>query len=281
MMPAFRPETLEVRQDLEIAPHRYADEAGAFRGTERRRGRASRWCDTPRRESDSGRGARLALASHECPAARLEIQADVLPPARPSPPSAARRCGSTPLTEATVDDHFRPITREHPQETLAASPLLAGDDHQAAAGRGAFRAFRHLGLARSVDVEHRRQPRGPVHQLDARDVPHAGDDRANPVDGLEDLSDPLAPRPGALVGPELGLAHHDRERVVDLLRGSRGQARHRSERVTLTPGPFDLPARSEEHTSELQSRQYLVCRLLLEKKKNCYRNSRAHWLART
>src|SRR3712207_7333529 len=32
----------------------------------------------------------------------------------------------------------------------------------------------------------------------------------------------------------------------------------------------DAPAteRSEEHTSELQSRQYLVCRLLLEKKKN-------------
>src|SRR3712207_8148350 len=29
--------------------------------------------------------------------------------------------------------------------------------------------------------------------------------------------------------------------------------------------------RSEEHTSELQSRQYLVCRLLLEKKKNTTR----------
>src|SRR3712207_7027422 len=29
----------------------------------------------------------------------------------------------------------------------------------------------------------------------------------------------------------------------------------------------DLKPRSEEHTSELQSRQYLVCRLLLEKKK--------------
>src|SRR3712207_8916601 len=29
----------------------------------------------------------------------------------------------------------------------------------------------------------------------------------------------------------------------------------------------DATARSEEHTSELQSRQYLVCRLLLEKKK--------------
>src|SRR5258707_11035793 len=37
------------------------------------------------------------------------------------------------------------------------------------------------------------------------------------------------------------------------------------------PGPQSAaregPARSEEHTSELQSRQYLVCRLLLEKKK--------------
>src|SRR3712207_7158582 len=34
--------------------------------------------------------------------------------------------------------------------------------------------------------------------------------------------------------------------------------------------------RSEEHTSELQSRQYLVCRLLLEKKKNmmCLRSVR-------
>src|SRR3712207_7020835 len=30
------------------------------------------------------------------------------------------------------------------------------------------------------------------------------------------------------------------------------------------------PLRSEEHTSELQSRQYLVCRLLLEKQKNLY-----------
>src|SRR3712207_7559290 len=35
-----------------------------------------------------------------------------------------------------------------------------------------------------------------------------------------------------------------------------------------------VDARSEEHTSELQSRQYLVCRLLLEKKKNTHRISR-------
>src|SRR5947209_15437759 len=39
--------------------------------------------------------------------------------------------------------------------------------------------------------------------------------------------------------------------------------------VTTLSGPNESPtnlSRSEEHTSELQSRQYLVCRLLLEKK---------------
>src|SRR3712207_7398912 len=36
----------------------------------------------------------------------------------------------------------------------------------------------------------------------------------------------------------------------------------------VVPVPVDRATlRSEEHTSELQSRQYLVCRLLLEKKK--------------
>src|SRR5204862_2649152 len=37
--------------------------------------------------------------------------------------------------------------------------------------------------------------------------------------------------------------------------------------ATSDPGAA-APARSEEHTSELQSRRDLVCRLLLEKKKN-------------
>src|SRR5258707_12366259 len=36
--------------------------------------------------------------------------------------------------------------------------------------------------------------------------------------------------------------------------------------LVIVNGP--IAKRSEEHTSELQSRQYLVCRLLLEKKKN-------------
>src|SRR3712207_8836360 len=37
---------------------------------------------------------------------------------------------------------------------------------------------------------------------------------------------------------------------------------------TTSRGLKRKAGRSEEHTSELQSRQYLVCRLLLEKKKN-------------
>src|SRR3712207_8652840 len=37
--------------------------------------------------------------------------------------------------------------------------------------------------------------------------------------------------------------------------------------IKLHPYVFAEASRSEEHTSELQSRQYLVCRLLLEKKK--------------
>src|SRR3712207_8721000 len=41
-------------------------------------------------------------------------------------------------------------------------------------------------------------------------------------------------------------------------------AHHRSTAAATSASP----GRSEEHTSELQSRQYLVCRLLLEKKKN-------------
>src|SRR3712207_7901699 len=45
--------------------------------------------------------------------------------------------------------------------------------------------------------------------------------------------------------------------------------RWRSRTMTSKPpgSPASRRSRSEEHTSELQSRQYLVCRLLLEKKK--------------
>src|SRR5258707_9537203 len=52
----------------------------------------------------------------------------------------------------------------------------------------------------------------------------------------------------------------------------RARARPRGEEARRGRGLQTVPVggdcRSEEHTSELQSRQYLVCRLLLEKKKS-------------
>src|SRR3712207_7355858 len=53
------------------------------------------------------------------------------------------------------------------------------------------------------------------------------------------------------------------------LRGVRDELRRLPDvRDSAVAHGHDLPdERSEEHTSELQSRQYLVCRLLLEKKK--------------
>src|SRR3712207_8216629 len=59
-----------------------------------------------------------------------------------------------------------------------------------------------------------------------------------------------------------------RERVADGRRATAPSTRP-SPRRRVASWPTRWPAlrRSEEHTSELQSRQYLVCRLLLEKKK--------------
>src|SRR3712207_9421441 len=49
----------------------------------------------------------------------------------------------------------------------------------------------------------------------------------------------------------------------------RGAVHQRADR-RVAPAQGVQQARSEEHTSELQSRQYLVCRLLLEKKKKSH-----------
>src|SRR3712207_7242476 len=54
-------------------------------------------------------------------------------------------------------------------------------------------------------------------------------------------------------------------RVVGTRETSFRSARSLREQRAAVPGRPGM--RSEEHTSELQSRQYLVCRLLLEKKK--------------
>src|SRR2546425_9574430 len=66
--------------------------------------------------------------------------------------------------------------------------------------------------------------------------------------------------------------------------GDDGRARDRDDGAgeeALQRGPPKEPSdRSEEHTSELQSLAYLVCRLLLEKKKKA-KLHRTHTTART
>src|SRR3712207_8513921 len=66
--------------------------------------------------------------------------------------------------------------------------------------------------------------------------------------GVDDIAGRRGPRHGTILVDPDGLVRHV------------GMA---TRLVTRLPGR----PRSEEHTSELQSRQYLVCRLLLEKKK--------------
>src|SRR5258707_6109640 len=85
--------------------------------------------------------------------------------------------------------------------------------------------------------------------------------------GVDTLATPLA----LTLGPSQGVVINERTpREIELLTDSYTIAR----RVISVPGrghnlgSMLLRKRSEEHTSELQSRQYLVCRLLLEKKKH-------------
>src|SRR5947209_14689343 len=72
-----------------------------------------------------------------------------------------------------------------------------------------------------------------------------------------------------MVEPTESESKEELDRFCDALIAIRGEIREIErgeadrENNLLTNAP-----RSEEHTSELQSRQYLVCRLLLEKKNN-------------
>src|SRR3712207_8167711 len=59
---------------------------------------------------------------------------------------------------------------------------------------------------------------------------------------------------------------HSQQEVLHFIVGPIELHCNRDSLVVATTGRRDRVSRSEEHTSELQSRQYLVCRLLLEKK---------------
>src|SRR2546421_2832090 len=63
-----------------------------------------------------------------------------------------------------------------------------------------------------------------------------------------------------------------RDRIVALAQGGLDQESRRAAARKLTRDEDGAVRRSEEHTSELQSRSDLVCRLLLEKKKKSQHN---------
>src|SRR3712207_7141613 len=79
------------------------------------------------------------------------------------------------------------------------------------------------------------------------------------VEGIETVCEKVG-----ISFPDLHLFFHGTTVVTNMILTNTGS------RVGLltTKGHEQILHRSEEHTSELQSRQYLVCRLLLEKKKN-------------
>src|SRR3712207_7485067 len=81
---------------------------------------------------------------------------------------------------------------------------------------------------------------------------------------------------GAFAMSELAIVSSRRPRLRAMAKTGRGGAQAALD-LGAEPGRFLstvqigitlIGIRSEEHTSELQSRQYLVCRLLLEKKKS-------------
>src|SRR5436305_4022000 len=85
------------------------------------------------------------------------------------------------------------------------------------------------------------------------------------------ISDLGRPLPGPL-GPHAALPGQGRGVQEQVPR----QALPRGRADPGLPDSRDAMLRSEEHTSELQSRPHLVCRLLLEKKKKVYRPDVRH-----
>src|SRR3712207_6991314 len=91
--------------------------------------------------------------------------------------------------------------------------------------------------------------------------------------------------PRSTLFPYTTLFRSDRQiradRLLDRLAGQdpvQEVAAGRVARPVDVAGPDGDDVRSEEHTSELQSRQYLVCRLLLEKKKKKKRVTHRYYM---
>src|SRR5690606_34760670 len=124
-------------------------------------------------------------------------------------------------------------------------------------------------------------PDGDISDYDAEDIADAAMWDGDPQEFLSAL---IECGPGAGAGfierDEHGMRLHDwddygnehkvRQEAAERKRRSRERRRlqeqmSRDSHVTVTGQSRDVTVRSEEHTSELQSRENLVCRLLLEK----------------
>src|SRR3712207_554606 len=175
--------------------------------------------------------------------------------ARGSRPRSAAR-GACPSSRAQVMAHLT-CGRDGPQ-----TPRAVGRGGAAPPGSGGTGPDRLLvGPARTG-----RGPgeRGAGPEDDGQGLVTTQDDRATATSGTRgaEVGEPLEQR------LQRDLALHPRER------GAEAEVDAAAEReVVAGVGARDVEDvrigehRSEEHTSELQSRQYLVCRLLLEKKK--------------
>src|SRR3712207_8344046 len=100
------------------------------------------------------------------------------------------------------------------------------------------------------------------YRLPADEQLHCTDDLLARGRRAEHLVRPGLQRPGAQFG-----ASADRERQYREVRPCCAELFYQLCADFVWHVQIDDSQRSEEHTSELQSRQYLVCRLLLEKKK--------------
>src|SRR5207302_10738873 len=83
-----------------------------------------------------------------------------------------------------------------------------------------------------------------------------------PTRRSSDLSPPWPP-----TGPGYGTRPRPGRKWPSCWRTTQARTPASATPSASTPRPACTPCRSEEHTSELQSRENLVCRLLLEKKK--------------
>src|SRR5438045_3273348 len=126
-----------------------------------------------------------------------------------------------------------------------------------------------------------REIRDRLQFLDAVGLNYLSLDRAaNTLSGGESQRIRLATQIGSklrgvlyvLDEPSIGLHHKDNDRLLTTLEELRNLGNTvvvvEHDEETIRRADYVIDLRSEEHTSELQSLRHLVCRLLLEKKKN-------------